>query len=292
MTTLEFVFGMTLLWTVQDRAYLSLEKQAVAAVRQVPASQLDSQLPNRSFASWLNQLVGTQSGVTWQLTDCGEQTGNSTDLERDIPACVEAVAIMPNDRKVFINVWVGSSKLGVGQKPQLYFAVVEHKGEFYTAKRLSDLPGLLTKPLKPKPRPVALPNLPSKKALPIVSAYVRSAPIAAVTPLPTPVEIEPPRAPADGIGGRPAYVALGEVVTKVTPEYPITARQITVTGEVQVRVLVSEKGNVLQAKAISGPALFRRSAEIAASKWVFKPAKLGGKPARAEGTIIFIFTRN
>lgn len=292
MTTLDFVFGMTLLWTVQDQAYLMSEKQAVAAVRQVPASQLDAQLPERSFASWLSQLVGTQSGVTWQLTDCGEQTGNSTDRERDIPACVEAVAITPNDRKVFINVWVGSSKLGIGQKPRLYFAVVEHKGEFYTATRLSDLPGLLTKPLKLKPRPVALPNVPSKKSPPMVSAYVRSAPIVAVNPSPTTVEIEPPRAPVAGIGGKPAYAALGEVVIKVTPEYPITARQITVTGEVQVRVLVSEQGNVLEAKAISGPALFRRSAEIAASKWVFKSAMLGGKPARAEGTIIFIFTRN
>ncbi len=292
MTTLEFIFGMTLLWTVQDRAYLSLEKQAVAAVRQVPASQLDAQLPERSFALWLSQLVGMQSGVTWQLTDCGEQTGNSSDRERDIPACVEAVAITPNDRKVFINVWVGSSKLGVGQKPRLYFAVVEHKGEFYTATRLSDLPDLLTKPLKPKPKPAALPNVVAKKSPTMVSAYVRSAPIAMTPPPSTPVEIQPPLAPSRGTSAKPTYAALGEVVTKVTPEYPITARQITVTGEVQVRVLVSEKGNVLEAKAISGPALFRQSAEIAASKWVFKPAMLGGKLARAEGTIIFIFKRN
>ncbi len=292
MTTLEFVFGMTLLWTVQDRTYLSLEKQAVAAVRQVPASQLDSQLPNRSFASWLSQLVGTQSGVTWQLTDCGEQTGNESDRERDMPFCVEAVAITPNDRKVFVNLWVGSSKLGVGQKPELYFAVVEHKAEFYTAKRLSDLPGLLTKPLKPKPRPVILPNVQSKQSPPMVSAYVKSAPIATVPPPSAPVEIQPPLAPARGGGVKSVYAALGEVVTKVTPEYPITARQIAVTGEVQVRVLVSEQGNVLEAKAVSGTALFRRSAEIAAGKWVFKPAMLNGKPAKAEGTIIFIFTRN
>lgn len=291
MTTLEVVFGMTLVWTFQDRAYLALEKQAVAAVRQVPASQLDAQLPERSFALWLSQLVGTQSGVTWQLTDCGEQTGNSTDLERDIPTCVEAVTITPHDRKVFINVWVGSSKLGVGQKPRLYFAVVEHKGEFYTATRLSDLPGLLTKPLKPKPKPVALPNVVAKKSPAMVSAYVRPAPIAVTLPSP-PVEIQPPLAPSRAASAKPTYAALGEVVTKVTPEYPITARQITVTGEVQVRVLVSEKGDVLEAKAISGPALFRQSAEIAASKWVFKPAMLGGKPARAEGTIIFIFKRN
>jgi TonB family protein len=292
MTTLDFVFGMTLFLAFQDRAYLALEKQAVVAVRQVPASQLDSQLPNRSFASWLSQQVGTQSGVIWQLTDCGEQTGNATDREREIPACVEAVAITPNDRKVFVNVWVGSSKLGVGQKPELYFAAVEHKGEFYTAKRLSDLPGLLTKPLKPKTRPVTLPDVQVKQSQPVVSAFVRSAPIAMTPPPSTPVEIQPPLAPSRGASAKPTYAALGEVVTKVTPEYPITARQIAVTGEVQVRVLVSEQGNVLEAKAVSGTALFRRSAEIAASKWVFKPAMLNGKPAKAEGTIIFIFTRN
>jgi len=292
MTTLDFVFGMTLLLTVQDRAYLALEKQAVAAVRQVPASQLDSQLPERSFTSWLNQLVGTQSGVTWQLTDCGEQTGNATDRKREMPTCVEAVAITPNDRKVFINILVGTVQRGIVGAPQLYFAVVEHKGEFYTAKRLSDLPGLLTKPLKPKTRPVTLPNVQAKQSPPVVSAFVRSAPIAMTPPPSTPVEIQPPLAPSRGAIAKPTYAALGEVVTKVTPEYPITARQIAVTGEVQVRVLVSEQGNVLEAKAVSGTALFRRSAEIAAGKWVFKPAMLNGKPAKAEGTIIFIFTRN
>ena len=105
MTTLGFIFGMTLFFA-QDTAYTALEKKAVATVQQVMVSQLDSQLPDRSFSSWFNQIVGAQSGVNWQLTDCGEQTGNATDRERDMPYCVEIVAITPNGRKAFVNVRV------------------------------------------------------------------------------------------------------------------------------------------------------------------------------------------
>ncbi len=290
MTALDFVFGISFLFAAQDKTYIALEKRAVATVQQVMVSQLDSQLPERSFSLWFNQVVGSQAGVNWQLNDCGEQTGNASDRERDLPYCVEVVAITPNERKAFVNILVGSTKRGIGEKPKLYFAVVEYKGEFYTAKRLSELPDLLTKPLKPKPKPVVLPNVKSKKSPPVFS-HVGSAPIKIVAaPLPV-TEVPTPPAPAHNRVTKTYFAALGEVITKVTPEYPITARQITVAGEVKVRVVVSEQGLVLESKAISGPALFRRSAEIAASKWIFKPAIANGKPVKAEGTVSFIFKR-
>ena len=290
MTTLDFVFGMTLFF-VQDGAYAALEKRAVAAVQQMTASQLDSQLPDRSFSSWFNQVVGAQSGVNWQLTDCGAPTGASADRERDLPYCVEVVAITPNDRKIVANILVGSAKRGVGEKPQLYFAVVEHKGEFYKLGRFSELPGLLTKPLKPKPKPVTLPDVKSKKSPAIISAYVRSAPAAAVNAPSSAVEIQPPPVPARNAGAKTVFAEMGEVVTRVLPEYPAIARQIAAPGEVKVRVIVSEQGYVLAANAISGHTLLRRPAEIAAGKWVFKPAISDGKAVKAEGTIIFVFKR-
>lgn len=290
MTTLGFIFGMTLFFA-QDTAYTALEKKAVATVQQVMVSQLDSQLPDRSFSSWFNQIVGAQSGVNWQLTDCGEQTGNAADRERDMPYCVEIVAITPNGRKAFVNVRVGSVKRGVDDKPQLYFAVVEHKGEFYKAARLSELPGLLTNPLKPKPKPVVLPDTKSKKQTVLFSAAIRSEPVAVVKAPSVVGEVQPPP-PLANRATKTTIVALGEVVTKVSPEYPVTARQVGASGEVRVQITVSEQGRVLQAKAISGHALLRRPAEVAASKWIFKPAMLDGKPVKAEGSVSFIFTRD
>lgn len=290
MTTLDFVLGMTLFF-VQDGAFAALEKRAVAAVQQMTASQLDSQLPDRSFSSWFNQVVGAQSGVNWQLTDCGGPTGASADRERDLPYCVEVVAITQNDRKVVANILVGSAKRGVGEKPQLYFAVVEHKGEFYKLGRLSELPALLTKPLKPKPRPVALPDVKSKKSPTITSAYVRSAPVAAVSAPSLAVETQPPPAPARNTGAKNSLAEMGEAITKVLPEYPTTARQVAAPSEVKVRVIISEQGHVLEASAISGHTLLRRPAETAALKWVFKPAISDGKAVKAEGTIIFVFKR-
>lgn len=288
MTILEFVVGISLLFA-QDAA---LEKRAVTSVQQMMASRLDSQLPERSFVSWFNQVVGAQAGVNWQLTDCGEHTGKAADRDRDLPYCVEIVAITPNDRKAFVNIWVGSFKRGVGEPARLYFAVVEYKGEFYKAARLSELPDLLTKPLKPKPRPVVLPDGKSKKSPAVVLAHGAVAPVRVESPPLPKTEAMPPPAPPRNSAAKIAFAALGEVVTKVTPEYPITARQSAFSGEVKVRIVVSEQGRVLEAKAVSGPALFRRSAEIAASKWLFKPALVDGKPAKAEGTISFIFKRD
>jgi TonB family protein len=287
MTISDFVIGISLLFATQD---LALEKRAVAAVQQMAVSQLDSQLPERSFSSWFNQVVGAQAGVNWQLTDCGEQNGSAADRGRDLPYCVEVVAITQNQRKAFVNILVGSSQRGIVGQPSLYFAVVENKGEFYTAKRLSELPDLLTKPLKPKPKPVVLPDVKLKKRPSPVLWIVGFVPIK-VEAMPLLTAETPPPPPSGKSGAKALFAELGEVVTKVTPEYPITARQVAISGEVKVRIVVSEDGRVLEAKAVSGSALFWRSAELAASKWIFKPAMANGKPVKAEGTISFQFKR-
>lgn len=287
MTTLVFVLGLFWFSETQNAA---LEKKAVAIVQQISAAQLDSQLPDRSFSSWFNQVVGPQSGVNWQMTDCGEQPSASPHQRRDMPLCVEVVAIRPNQRKVVVNIQVGTMERGIVGTPKLYFAVVEYNAEFYTAARLSELPNLVLKPLKPKPRPSALPDVKLKKPQVVLSNTVRSVPGANVKAPSVTGEIEMPPPPGSA---RTAVlnVALGEVITKVTPEYPTTARQIGASGDVKVQILVSEEGRVLEAKAISGPVLLRGPAEIAAGKWIFKPAMLDGKPAKAKGTVIFTFRR-
>jgi hypothetical protein len=81
----------------------TMEEKAVFRVQQTPASRYDPTLPSRTFGNWFNQAVGPQSGVSWRLGECVEQDGMASEWEQGIPACVEATAILPDDRKVVPN---------------------------------------------------------------------------------------------------------------------------------------------------------------------------------------------
>lgn len=76
------------------------------------------------------------------------------------------------------------------------------------------------------------------------------------------------------------------------PAYPPLARQMRVSGQVSVSVVVDESGNVLSAKAISGHALLRPAAESAARQSRFNPVKVGNQNVRANGTIVYSFINN
>jgi len=79
-------------------------------------------------------------------------------------------------------------------------------------------------------------------------------------------------------------------IKKVQPLYPPEAKAARVSGEVKIRVLISEVGNVVEAEAVEGPDLLRESALAAARLWVFKPTQLAGAPAKVEGILILKFT--
>jgi TonB family protein len=100
-----------------------------------------------------------------------------------------------------------------------------------------------------------------------------------------------PRGVPVGVPGVvPKGIASGEVITKAYPVYPSTAKQLNASGEVQVAIVISETGRVIEAKAIKGHPVLRRAAEDAARKWVFRPTLLDGEPVRQPGTLTFVFT--
>lgn len=83
-----------------------------------------------------------------------------------------------------------------------------------------------------------------------------------------------------------------EAIKREKPPYPDAAKQAGVSGEVVVEVVVDERGRVTAAKAISGHALLRTAAVIAARAWrfrPFRPTKVDGVPVEAVGTITFVF---
>jgi TonB family protein len=78
-------------------------------------------------------------------------------------------------------------------------------------------------------------------------------------------------------------------IKKVQPLYSPEAKAARVSGEVKIRILISEEGNVIEAEAVEGPALLRESALAAARLWVFKPTELSGMPVKVGGVLIFKF---
>src|ERR1700687_1842766 len=55
-------------------------------------------------------------------------------------------------------------------------------------------------------------------------------------------------------------VEVGKVISKPQPAYPWLAQLFEISGDVQVKILIDEKGDVRSAEAISGPRLLRNAA--------------------------------
>ena len=86
----------------------------------------------------------------------------------------------------------------------------------------------------------------------------------------------------------PESVSLSRAITKVDPANPPTAKEMNVTGIIEVGIIISEIGHVVEATAISGHRALRNAAEEAARKWVFKPAILNGAPVRVKSVLTIV----
>jgi len=235
--------------------------------------------------------------VSWRLGECAEQSGPASEWGQGVPACVEATAILPDDRKLVAQIHVGSFKLGLSAMTKFHFAVIENDSQFQNVSKLSDLPQLLRDPSslkepneEKKLNIVTLPQIRlngapqfyyAKSAALLPSPRIESVETAEESPPPP----NPPVAPKVSRG-----VIAGEPVTKAQPIYPSLAKQINASGEVQVAIIVGEDGHVIKAEAIKGHPVLRAAAEEAARKWIFKPALLDGKPVKQPGTLTFVFT--
>lgn len=272
------------------------ENQAISRVQQISVSQLDSELPDRPLALWIKQVVGPRSGVTWQLTDCGEQGNDTAGSERQIQACIETTALLPDDRKVVVMTLVGNFNKGLYGKPKIQFIVVENKNGLFDVPRLRELPEMLNgSPIKsqPKPelKPVVLPLVKIGK-YPLI-LYAANLPLsleASVIP-PTISNLESVVPPNGGPRRVSEGVLIGNALNRVVPPYPLFAKQARLSGEVKVEVTIAEDGHVVDAKAVSGPEPLRATTEEAARKWIFKPTVLNGIPVRTQGVLTFVFTR-
>lgn len=111
------------------------------------------------------------------------------------------------------------------------------------------------------------------------------------TPTPTPDEEEEETTPTPS--GTPGPVNVGDLRSRAQnvpqPSYPEAARTAGISGTVNVTVVVDENGNVISARAASGPLMLRPAAETAARRARFNPARMGGQAVKMSGTLSFNF---
>jgi protein TonB len=87
-------------------------------------------------------------------------------------------------------------------------------------------------------------------------------------------------------------VVNGRATSLPKPVYSAAAIAINARGDVNVQVLIDEKGNVISAKALGGHPLLRDSAERAARNAKFSPTILTGQPVKVTGIIVYKFSKN
>ena len=79
------------------------------------------------------------------------------------------------------------------------------------------------------------------------------------------------------------------VIQKVEPEYPAVARQIRLTGDVELEISVDPTGSVDRVTVHSGDTLLSGSSVQAVRRWKFNPFRADGQTVRASGPIKFNF---
>jgi TonB family protein len=67
--------------------------------------------------------------------------------------------------------------------------------------------------------------------------------------------------------------AMAALVEKVNPEYPELARQLKLSGQVEVQAVIQEDGAIAEVTTVSGNPVLAKAVVDAVKKWKFKPFK-------------------
>lgn len=140
----------------------------------------------------------------------------------------------------------------------------------------------------------SLPSQPAKPATP--AALLAAAPTAPASPVSPSLRPAPVAPPAPATPAKPAdkqknkgKVEKGGLIEAPPPVYPEEAKKEKIEGRVTVAIVIGEDGNVVSAKAKSGPEALHGAAEVAASKARFRPTTVNGEPAKVSGTMSYNF---
>jgi TonB family protein len=102
--------------------------------------------------------------------------------------------------------------------------------------------------------------------------------------------------PASGSSATPQRIRVGgnvqqaNLIRKITPVYPIEAKQARVQGAVQFTAVIAKDGNIQTLTLVSGHPLLVEAAREAVQQWQYKPTLLNGQPAEVVTQIDVNFT--
>src|SRR5277367_2529582 len=82
------------------------------------------------------------------------------------------------------------------------------------------------------------------------------------------------------------------LISRVMPEYPVVAKQANIQGDVVVKTTIDQKGNVVDMKIVSGPAMLRGPALAALRRWRYEPSTLDGQPIAVQMLVTIKFSAN
>src|SRR5436190_13559487 len=83
--------------------------------------------------------------------------------------------------------------------------------------------------------------------------------------------------------------AVKAATSKVQPQYPAVARQMKISGHVEIEAVIGPDGSVDSAKAVSGNPMLTQPAIAAVEKWKFSPFTSNGEATKAVVTLGFDF---
>lgn len=114
-------------------------------------------------------------------------------------------------------------------------------------------------------------------------------PLFLARPDPPPDPPPVPDPPPPSIVRRSEGVIRGSALGKITPDYPQLAKTAHIEGSVVVEITISEEGNVISARVVSGHPLLQQAALSAAKKWIFRPTLLDNTAVKVTGVLTFRF---
>jgi protein TonB len=88
------------------------------------------------------------------------------------------------------------------------------------------------------------------------------------------------------VGGR---ISPPRAISTPPPLYPAIARTARMQGQVVIDAIINERGDVSEARAISGPGLLIPAALAAVIKWRYEPTLLNGEPVSIEMHVLVNF---
>jgi peptidyl-prolyl cis-trans isomerase A (cyclophilin A) len=87
-----------------------------------------------------------------------------------------------------------------------------------------------------------------------------------------------------------AGVAVGLLISKVQPVYPIDAKKAGVSGTVVLSAVIGTDGIIKELQVVSGPDLLQQAALDAVKQWRYRPYLLNDEPVEVRTTVNIIFT--